>query len=146
MWAGKTTTTRSSQGANGGDTTTISEPLADALKFIFSWVVLMPIAVIITGKLLAQTLKLPVRSKQFFRIHVPLVFTLQADNDEVVLGFVGFIFNLLVIGVLFGESAWFNHRRLLEPVGLILPAELEAAYHPRTEESTMSAPRWHWSR
>jgi hypothetical protein len=27
-----------------------------------------------------------------------------------------------------------------------LPAELEAAYHPRTEESTMSAPRWHWSR
>jgi len=26
---------------------------------------------------------------------------------------------------------WFNHRRLLEPIGHIPPAEFEAAYHQR---------------
>jgi putative transposase len=30
---------------------------------------------------------------------------------------------------------WFNHRRLLEPIGHIPPAELEAAYHQREDPS-----------
>lgn len=29
---------------------------------------------------------------------------------------------------------WFNHRRLLEPIGNIPPAELEAAYYRQREE------------
>jgi putative transposase len=28
---------------------------------------------------------------------------------------------------------WFNHRRLLEPIGHVPPAELEAAYHQRED-------------
>ncbi len=34
---------------------------------------------------------------------------------------------------------WFNNRRLLEPIGNVPPAELEAAYYEQLEESTMAA-------
>jgi transposase InsO family protein len=34
---------------------------------------------------------------------------------------------------------WFNHRRLLEPIGNIPPAELEAAYYEQLEGSAMAA-------
>jgi transposase InsO family protein len=34
---------------------------------------------------------------------------------------------------------WFNHRRLLEPIGNIPPAELEATYHQSTNQLPMAA-------
>jgi len=34
---------------------------------------------------------------------------------------------------------WFIHRRLLEPIGNIPPAELEMAYYRQLEESAMVA-------
>jgi putative transposase len=34
---------------------------------------------------------------------------------------------------------WFNHRRLLEPIGNVPPAEAEAAYYQQFTESAMSA-------
>ena len=34
---------------------------------------------------------------------------------------------------------WFNHRRLLEPIGNVPPAELEAAYHQSTSQLPMTA-------
>ncbi len=34
---------------------------------------------------------------------------------------------------------WFNHRRLLEPIGNVPPAELEQAYYRQLEESAMAA-------
>ena len=34
---------------------------------------------------------------------------------------------------------WFNHRRLLEPIGDIPPAEYEMMYYRQIEESTMVA-------
>ena len=34
---------------------------------------------------------------------------------------------------------WFNHRRLLEPIGYVPPAELEKAYYQNLEESAMAA-------
>ena len=34
---------------------------------------------------------------------------------------------------------WFNHRRILEPIGNIPPAELEQAYYQQREESAMVA-------
>ena len=36
---------------------------------------------------------------------------------------------------------WFNHRRLLEPIGHVPPAELEAAYHPREDPGRTAAPK-----
>lgn len=34
---------------------------------------------------------------------------------------------------------WFNHRRLLEPIGDIPPAELEEVYYRQSEASAMAA-------
>ena len=34
---------------------------------------------------------------------------------------------------------WFNHRRLLEPIGNVPPAELEQAYYRQLEGSAMAA-------
>jgi transposase InsO family protein len=34
---------------------------------------------------------------------------------------------------------WFNHRRLLEPIGDIPPAELEAAHYQSTSQLPMAA-------
>jgi transposase InsO family protein len=34
---------------------------------------------------------------------------------------------------------WFNHRRLLEPIGNVPPAELEVAYHRQQSESALAA-------
>ena len=34
---------------------------------------------------------------------------------------------------------WFNHRRLLEPIGDVPPAEFEEAYYRQLEESAMAA-------
>jgi transposase InsO family protein len=34
---------------------------------------------------------------------------------------------------------WFNHRRLLEPIGHIPPAEAEVAYYQQLNESRMAA-------
>lgn len=34
---------------------------------------------------------------------------------------------------------WFNHRRLLEPIGNVPPAEAEAAYYRQLEEAAMAA-------
>ena len=34
---------------------------------------------------------------------------------------------------------WFNHRRLLEPIGNIPPAEAEARYYAQTDHAAMAA-------
>jgi putative transposase len=34
---------------------------------------------------------------------------------------------------------WFNHRRLLEPIGNIPPAEAEARYYAQAEDVAMAA-------
>jgi transposase InsO family protein len=34
---------------------------------------------------------------------------------------------------------WFNHRRLLEPIGNIPPAEAEEQYHARLDEAAIAA-------
>ena len=34
---------------------------------------------------------------------------------------------------------WFNHRRLLEPIGNVPPAEYEMRYYARLEESSKAA-------
>ena len=36
---------------------------------------------------------------------------------------------------------WFNHRRLLEPIGHVPPAEFEAAYHRREDPSRIDGPK-----
>lgn len=77
-----------------------------AIKFIFSWIVLMPIAVIIAGKFLSQIIKLEARSKQLFKIQIKSMLLVQATDDEVIFGFTGFFITLLPIGILTGPTAY----------------------------------------
>src|SRR5258708_2449024 len=78
----------------------VQQWLSSALAFIFSWLVLLAIAVITSGKLLSKTIKLTEGSKQLFRISLPRVLTVQAADDEVILGFTGFFITFLSIGFL----------------------------------------------
>lgn len=72
------------------------------LKFIFSWIVLMAIGVIMTGKLITQRLKLTAGREMIFRI--PLVFfSIEASGPEVVLGFTFYLICVLLLGTAFGQ-------------------------------------------
>jgi len=72
------------------------------LKFIFSWIVLMAIGVIMTGKLITQRLKLTAGREMIFRI--PLVFfSIEASGAEVVLGFTFYLICVLLLGTVFGS-------------------------------------------
>lgn len=91
--------------------------LESSLRFLFSWMALMPIAVIVSGKITSATLKLPRQSRQLFRITIPKVFNLEARGDEVVFGFATFFVNFLVIAALAGKPAYqmFTDRFGLDP-------------------------------
>lgn len=88
-----------------------------AVKAIFSWIILMPIAVIVSGKLLAYRFKLGGASKQLFRIPIVGLFHIQADNDEVVLGFSGFLLTLFFSGGLAGHAIhrFFQYQFGIDP-------------------------------
>lgn len=75
------------------------------IRFVFSWIILMPISVIITGKLLAKPIKFSVTSKQVFQIPLRILI-IQATGGEVVLGFTGFIITLFILGVADGPDAY----------------------------------------
>lgn len=80
--------------------------LLGVLKIIFSWVVLMPIAVIVSGKLLAQRLSLPTATKQLFRIPISGVLEINARNSEVILGFSGFLTTLFLLAITAGKQIY----------------------------------------
>ena len=80
--------------------------LGPALKFVFSWIVLMSIAVIVSGKLLASRFRLGSHTRQKFRIPIPGVLNVEASGDEVIFGFVGFFITFLFIGLLGGPRAY----------------------------------------
>jgi hypothetical protein len=82
------------------------EFLVEVFKYIFSWAVLMPIAVIISGKLLALPFKVPVETDQRFVVPIPKILHLQANNGEVILGFAGFIITLVFIALAGGKPAY----------------------------------------
>jgi hypothetical protein len=82
------------------------DQLLIVLKTIFSWVVLMPIAVIISGVLLSKPFRLQVEAEQQFRLPIPTIFKLQATGGEVILGFAGFIITLLPVSLIGGQAMY----------------------------------------
>lgn len=69
-----------------------------AMKFIFSWIILTPISVIVSGRLLAHRLYLFSGATQLFSIKLFGILNIEARDDEVILGFTGFLFTLLLVG------------------------------------------------
>jgi hypothetical protein len=80
------------------------QTLTDALKFIFSWIILLAIGVIVSGKLLAQKFKFEAGTGQLFRIPIKGILTIEATGAEVVLGFTFYLICVLLLGITFGAG------------------------------------------
>src|SRR5277367_1314353 len=78
--------------------------LSTVMKFIFSWFVLAPIAVIVSGMLLSNRLLLRSGPGHYFAVRIFGVLDIRARGTEAVLGFVGFLITLLLVGGING--AW----------------------------------------
>lgn len=89
-----------------GDSSPIVEQLARSLVVIFSWAVLMPISVIVSGKFLGTCVRLGDDPKQLFRISIFGIIRIEATNNEVTLGFTGFICVFLFTGFVGGHAAY----------------------------------------
>src|SRR3954470_16650599 len=69
---------------------------------IFSWGILLPSSVIISGKFISQVVPLTAE-RQVFKI--PLyIFHAEANNSEVIYGFASFILTLVIVIVLGGPD------------------------------------------
>jgi len=79
--------------------------LIGSVETIFSWVILMPISVIISGKILAKILNFPVDSEQVFKIPIKIL-NIEAIGGEVILGFAGFIITLTGMGLIAGQEVY----------------------------------------
>ena len=78
---------------------------AAVVKFIFSWVILLPIAIIISGKFLTRPVSLKVNSKQLFKLSFGIL-KIQATDEEVILGFAGFIITLFISAMYGGKDIY----------------------------------------
>jgi hypothetical protein len=70
---------------------------------IFSWTLLMPIAVIVSGKFLSSVFPMANGKSQLFKISLKIL-VIQANNDEVTLGFAGFMITLVVVALTGGAN------------------------------------------
>jgi hypothetical protein len=75
------------------------------IKFIFSWLILLPVAVIITGKLLSKLINFGSDSKQILRIPLK-IFQVEANGGEVILGFACLLIMFFLVAVFGGESIY----------------------------------------
>jgi hypothetical protein len=83
-----------------------TEVLTSSVKLVFSWIILMPISVIVSGKLITQLLRIPGQRGQSFQIKIPLLINLRAQNDEVILGITLFIVTLATTGLVAGKAVY----------------------------------------
>lgn len=81
------------------------ETIRTVVIYIFSWFILLSVAVIVSGKLLAKTITLTVRGSQEFFINLWLL-RIKSTDDEVILGFTGFIITLLILAGLRGAAIY----------------------------------------
>jgi hypothetical protein len=81
------------------------QTISDAVALIFSWVLLMPISVVVGGKLLAHNLGVPISEvdADFFDIRIPLFIRIRATRSQVILGFTSFIITFLFLGFCAGK-------------------------------------------
>jgi hypothetical protein len=89
-----------------GPTSGQPDVLMKIILAVFSWIVLMPISVIVAGILLAKRFKLSGKTRNILRVPIPPVLVLEATGDAVILGFIGFILTLCLLALLDGPDAY----------------------------------------
>jgi len=85
--------------------TSMVDEITIFLKFIFSWLMLMAIAVIITGKLLSKPINYGTDTKQVLKIPLK-IFNIEANGGEVILGFACMLVMLLIVAVFGGVQVY----------------------------------------
>lgn len=80
------------------------DELGAYIQFLFSWVLLTPLSIILSGKLIAKNLILNFDTEQVFVIKIPIL-RLSAQGDEAIIGFTGYLFVFFIIGMAFGQIA-----------------------------------------
>jgi hypothetical protein len=93
------------------------DALSHAISFIFSWIILLAIGVIVSGKLLSQRLKLKTGAGQVFRIPVKGVLIIEANGAEVVLGFTFYLLSVFALGATSGVGlqSWVRVHYGIDP-------------------------------
>jgi hypothetical protein len=84
--------------------------VSDELKFIFSWVALMPISIVVSGKLIAQIPAFKIyyfQGNDEFGLRVPGLMRLVAQKGEVIFGFTIFITEFFSFAMIAGR--WVYH-------------------------------------
>lgn len=81
------------------------EWIAVVIKFIFSWLILLPIAVIVAGKLLSKPINFGADSKQVLKIPLK-IFQIEANGGEVILGFACLIIVLFFVAMIGGADIY----------------------------------------
>lgn len=79
------------------------ESLSIVIKYIFSWLILLPIAVIVTGKLLSKPINLGSDSKQVLKIPLKII-SLEANDGEVILGFACLLIIIFIVAMTGGQE------------------------------------------
>lgn len=79
--------------------------MTEALKFIFSAIVLTAIAIIVTGIMLGKIINLRANEKNKFRVKVPYVLSIEASGGDLVLGFGAFLITMLMTALCAGHWA-----------------------------------------
>ena len=93
------------------------QTVTQALSLIFSWIILLPIGVIVTGKFLSQPLKFEAGPGLQFRIPIKGVLAIESNGAEVILGFACYLVSLGLLGAVFGSSIqpWVKARYGIDP-------------------------------
>jgi len=94
-------------GSPSGQNDGVWDQLSQAIPFLFSWILVMPIAVIFSGKLLASRLRLPLEGNvDFIDIRIPLLFRARATRAEAVFGFGMYFLWFTIAGFAGGKSLY----------------------------------------
>lgn len=79
------------------------EIFSTLVKLIFSWLVILPAATIIAGKLLTKPIPFSTDTKQLLRIPLK-IFTLEATDGEVIVGFAAQLITFFFVAIIGGKN------------------------------------------
>lgn len=79
------------------------EWIAVVVKFIFSWLIVLPAAAIIAGKLLTKPIPFSTSTKQVLKIPLK-IFNLEATDGEVIVGFAALLITFFFVAMIGGRD------------------------------------------
>lgn len=92
------------------------ELIEAAVRFIFSWVIMMPVSIILTGQLLDSNIRALKGDTNIFTIDIG-IFRVQSSGSAVAFGFATFFTTFLIVTVTGGKHVyeWVQPRLGIDP-------------------------------